>query len=250
MYIRTLSPEELEGIETGLRSSDAFTLRRSQIRLSSSREQRPKTIAYNLGCATQTVRNAIHAFEQKGLACLKQESSRPKTVQAQLDQLKCEALRALLHQSPRTFGKMTSQWTLELAAEICFERGLTAIQMSIETIRQALKRLGVGWQRAKHWITSPDPAYARKKQRRDDLITLAQCCGWEIGYLDEVWWSRVSQPNLLKPGVKRTSRFGGLEMAADKNDPDPKALARLAGCCRLTVDACICALCRDVLEEG
>jgi len=224
MYIRTLSPEELEGIETGLRSSDAFTLRRSQIRLSSSREQRPKTIAYNLGCATQTVRNAIHAFEQKGLACLKQESSRPKTVQAQLDQLKCEALRALLHQSPRTFGKMTSQWTLELAAEICFERGLTAIQMSIETIRQALKRLGVGWQRAKHWITSPDPAYARKKQRRDDLITLAQCCGWEIGYLDEVWWSRVSQPN-LHSWSEKDEPLRLQEMAADKNDPDPKALA-------------------------
>ena len=26
-------------------------------------------------------------------------------------------------------------------------------------------RLGVGWKRAKHWITSPDPAYARKKAR-------------------------------------------------------------------------------------
>ena len=96
MYIRTLSPVEQTRIEAGLRSSDAFTLSRSQIRLSSSREQRPKEIARNLGCATQTVRNTIHAFEQKGLACLKQESSRPKTVQAQFDQAKCEALRALL----------------------------------------------------------------------------------------------------------------------------------------------------------
>ena len=75
MYVRALSPEEQAGLEAGLRSSDAFTLRRSQILLASSREQRPKTIARNLGCATQTVRNAIHAFEQKGLACLKQESS-------------------------------------------------------------------------------------------------------------------------------------------------------------------------------
>ena len=30
-------------------------------------------------------------------------------------------------------------------------------------IRQALKRLGVGWTRAKHWLTSPDPEYAAKK---------------------------------------------------------------------------------------
>jgi len=196
IYVRALSPAEHAGIEAGLRSSDAFTLRRSQILLASRREQRPSEIAHNLGCATQTVRNAIHAFEQKGLACLKQEPSRPKTVQAQFDQATCEALRALLHQSPRIFGKASSCWTLELAAEVCFKQGLTMSQVSIETIRLALGRLGVGWQRAKHWITSPDPEYVRKKKRRDTLIDLAQRYGWEVGYLDEVWWSRVSQPNL------------------------------------------------------
>ncbi len=144
MYVRALSPVEQAGIEAGLRSSNAFTLRRSQILLASSRKQRPKAIAHNLGCATQTVRNAIHAFEQKSLDCLKQESSRPKTLQAQFDQAKCEALRAVLHQSPRIFGKTTSCWTLELAARVCFEQGLTVSQVSIETIRLALKRLGVG----------------------------------------------------------------------------------------------------------
>jgi hypothetical protein len=109
------------------------------------------------------VRNTLHAFEQRGLASLKQESSRPKTIHAEFDQAKCEALRAILHQSPRTYGKQTSVWTLALAAQVCQELGLTERQVSIETIRLALKRLGVGWQRAKHWITSPDPHYARKK---------------------------------------------------------------------------------------
>jgi len=181
LYIRTLSPAEQAGIEAGLRSSDAFTLRRSQILLASSREQRPKEIARNLGCATQTVRNAIHAFEQKGVACLTQESSRPKNGQAQFAQAKCEALQALLHQSPRIFGKATSLWTLELAAEVCFKQGLTVRQVSIETIRLALRRLGVGWQRAKHWMTSPDPASVRKKRRRDALIALAQALWIGVG---------------------------------------------------------------------
>ena len=224
IYVRALSPAEQAGIEAGLRSSNAFTLRRSQILLASSREQRPAEIALNLGCATQTVRNTIHAFEQKGLACLKQESSRPKTVQAQFDQAKCESLRAQLHQSPRIFGKATSQWTLQLAAEVCFERGLTVNQVSIETVRQALRRLGVGWQRAKHWITSPDPDYVRKKKRRDALIALAQRCGWEVGYLDEVWRSRVSQPDLHSWG-EQDEPLRLQELAVDKNDPDPKALA-------------------------
>lgn len=163
IYVRALSPAEQARIEAGLHSSDAFTLRRSQILLASSRKQRPSEIALNLGCATQTVRNAIHAYAQEGSACLKKETSRPKTVQPQFDQTKCEALRALLHQRPQIFGKTTSLWTLRLAAEVCFEQGLTVNQVSIETIRQALKRLRVGWQRAKHWITSPDPEYLRKK---------------------------------------------------------------------------------------
>ena len=46
----------------------------------------------------------------------------------------------------------------------CVEQGLTQRRLSDETIRQALRRFQIHWQRAKHWITSPDPAYARKKR--------------------------------------------------------------------------------------
>ena len=98
MYIRAVSPAE----QAGLRSPNAFTLRPSQILLASRRGQRPSEIARNLGSATQTVRNTVHAFEKDGLTCLKQQSSRPKTMQAEFDQSKCEALRAVLHPSPRT----------------------------------------------------------------------------------------------------------------------------------------------------
>lgn len=67
LFVRTFNSDEQAKIEAGLRSSNAFTLRRCQILLASSRRIRPSSIARNLGCATQTVRNAIHAFEQKGL---------------------------------------------------------------------------------------------------------------------------------------------------------------------------------------
>jgi transposase len=164
MYIRAISPAEQAGLEAGLRSSHAFTLRRSQILLASHRGQRPSEIARNLGCAVQTVRNTLHAFEEDGVSCLQQQSSRPKTMHILFDQPKCEALRAMLHQSPRTYGKPTSVWTLALAAQVCQELGLTERQVSIETIRLALRRLKVGWRRAKDWISSPDPDYARKKK--------------------------------------------------------------------------------------
>ena len=125
-------------------------------------------IARTLRCNDQTVRNAIHDFEQRGLAALQPKSSRPHTTPAVVTERARERLRALLHQSPRTFGKPTSIWTLALAAEVSFAQGITARQVSDETIRSALKQLGVSWKRAKHWITSPDPDYVRKKTGATD----------------------------------------------------------------------------------
>jgi transposase len=164
LFVRPLTAAERQALTAGLRSADAFTLRRSQILLASARGQRPSRIAAALGCTAQTVRDAINAFRAEGVACLRAKSKAPKTVHAAWPKGHDDDLRALLHQSPRCFGKPTSLWTLRLAAAVCFEKGWTARVLSGEAIRLALKRLGVSWKRAKHWLTSPDPEYARKKK--------------------------------------------------------------------------------------
>ena len=164
-FARPLTDPERKAMRAGLRSPDAFTLRRAQILLASADGRRPSQIAATLGCATQTVRNAVAAFAAEGIACLEPKSHRPHSARPALGAAAAERLRALLHRSPRDFGKPTSLWTLDLAAEVAFAEGLTGRRMSDETIRQALLRLGVGWKRAKTWITSPDPAYLRKKGR-------------------------------------------------------------------------------------
>src|SRR3954447_8176845 len=163
LFLRPLTESEREALRRGLRSPDAFTLRRCQILLASHQGQRPSQIAAALGCGVQTVRDALHAFATAGLACLPAKSKAPRTVHAAWPRERDEDLRALLHQSPRTFGKPTSLWTLALAAQVCHEKGWTPRRLSGETIRLVLKRLGVGWKRAKHWLVSPDPEYARKK---------------------------------------------------------------------------------------
>jgi transposase len=164
IFVRELSKEEREALEAGLRSSDAFVLRRCQILLASSKGERPPRIAENLGCASQTVRDAIHEFDGRGLGALSPGSSRPREVHATFDEDGVEALQELLHHSPREFGKRTtSLWTLEDAAEVSFEEGITERRVSGETVRATLARLGVRWERAKRWIESPDPEYERKK---------------------------------------------------------------------------------------
>jgi transposase len=164
VFVRFLTPEERQQMEEGLRSAEAFVVRRCQIVLASEYGGGVPRSARQVGCSDQTVRNVVHAFNTQGVACLQRGSSRPHITRERLGSEGAERLQALLHQSPRTFGHPTSLWTLELAAEVSFAHGLTPQRVSREASRTAVRRLAVSWQRAKRWITSPDPAYARKKK--------------------------------------------------------------------------------------
>src|SRR5215204_2620563 len=168
IFVRPLSDAERNTLEAGLRSPDAFTLRRCQILLASNRGKNAYQIAQELGCNPQTARNAIHAFNEKGLPeALRPGSKHPHTVhRAFQGPEQAEALRELLHHEPRKFGKGTSLWTLDLAAEVSFEEGLTEERITGETVRATLARMGVRWERAKRWITSPIPSTLEKKATR------------------------------------------------------------------------------------
>jgi len=164
IHVRPFTNTEQHALQKGLQSSDTFVLRRCQMLLASARGQHARVIAETVGCDDQTVRHAIHAFNARGLAAVPRRSSAPhQTPHAVFTPVRREQLRALLHQSPRTFGKPTSVWTLDLAADVAYAAGVTSRRVSGETIRQALTMLQTRWKRAKHWLTSPDPAYAREK---------------------------------------------------------------------------------------
>jgi transposase len=165
IFIRPLTQDERHQVQAGLRSSDAFVLRRCQILLASARGERAPLIARQLGCDDQTVRNVIHGFNAAGLAVLHEGSSRPHRLRTAFSEEGAERLKDLLHRSPRDFGQDRSTWTLELAAQVSFEQGIISQEVSDESVRRALKRLKTNWKRAKHWITSPDPQYLLKKTR-------------------------------------------------------------------------------------
>ncbi|MCA1837371.1 MAG: helix-turn-helix domain-containing protein [Actinobacteria bacterium] len=76
IFVRTLSKDERNQLKAGLRSKDTFTLRRSQMLLASSRGEHAPQIAKNLACGAQTVRDAIHDFNERGLDALVAETLR------------------------------------------------------------------------------------------------------------------------------------------------------------------------------
>ena len=161
--MRGLSRAERAHLKAGLRSSEAFVLRRCQALLASARGLKAREIAQVVGCCDQTVRNIIHAFNEQGLASLQRRSSRPHTIHWVIDERATQQLVEMVHHSPRDFGKPTSLWTLALIAETAFEREIIPRPVSSEAIRLALKRLGIRWRRAKRWINSPDPKYGQTR---------------------------------------------------------------------------------------
>jgi transposase len=163
IFIRPLTEDEQQHVQKGLRSSDAFVLRRCQILQASARGERAPMIARQLGCDDQTVRNVIKGFNTTGLQVLQEGSSRPHHLRTTFTEEGCQRLQDLLHRSPRDFGQERSFWTLQLAAQVSFEQRIIDTEVSTESVRRALKRLKTNWKRAKHWITSPDPQYQQKK---------------------------------------------------------------------------------------
>lgn len=163
LLVRSLSAAERDSLTDSLRSRDAFALRRAQILLARSEGQSIAQIAKALHTAAQTVRMAIHAFNNEGIASLTRKSNRPKTVRCLLGKAEREWLAETINKSPRLFAKETSLWTTTLLATVAFEQGITPFAVDEETVRRALIRLGINWKRAKKRIISPDIAYTRKK---------------------------------------------------------------------------------------
>jgi transposase len=162
IFVREPSAEERARLEAALRAADAFSVRRAQVVLLSADGRHPREIAQGLRCAVQTVRNGVRAFNAAGLKALEAGSSRPRSAAPVLGEAELGRLRTILHQPPRAFGHARGTWTLTLLARVAHAEGLSPTELSVETVRQALLRLGVGWKRAKRWLTSPDPAYAQK----------------------------------------------------------------------------------------
>lgn len=164
LYVRELRAEERKDLRQSLKVSDGFRVRRAQMILMSADERlKVNEIAERIGCQGQAVREAIHAFHAKGLACLEAGTHARHDDQRAFDDEGRQGLRELVQQLPRDVGYEASLWTLDLLAQASFERGLTSSLVSGETVRATLETMGITWRRAKHWISSPNPNYAVKK---------------------------------------------------------------------------------------
>src|SRR5918999_1307724 len=229
IFMRPLSDAERETLEAGLRSPDAFTLRRCQILLASDRGKNAYQIAHELGCNPQTARNAIHAFNQKGLPeALRPGSKHPHTVHRAFAPQQAEALREMLHRSPREFGRESSLWTYFRDGGTGRLRGGAHTKADLGGDHQGYalapsRSQGDAGQTLDHISRPP---LRKKKRRRDRLMEVAQADPetWAVGFLDECWWSRLALPT-LSSWAEEGKPLRLVQKSVAKDDPDPKAIS-------------------------
>ena len=164
IYAREPSKAERQALGNGLKSPIDATVRRSQIILLSADERKTaREISACIGQSDQQVRKVLHAFNGHGTSCLQLQSRARHDDQRAYDDAAREHLRQLLRQSPREHGYESSLWTLQMLAEISYQKGWTEHQVHPDTVSQTVRAIGVNWRRAKHWINSPDEHYSSKK---------------------------------------------------------------------------------------
>jgi hypothetical protein len=169
IFVRPLSDAERETLEAGLRPqrmpSPCAALPDTSRQLQ-GRKCLPDSSLVGLQSANRTQRHP-RLQRQRAAGGPPAGIEASHTVHRAFAAEQADALQEMLHRSPREFGHDSSLWTLEMAAEVAFQEGLTQRPISGETLRATLARLlGVRWQRAKRWITSPDPLHERKTVAR------------------------------------------------------------------------------------
>ena len=195
IVVRPLTDEERRHLEGGLRSKHAFTVRRCQILLASAQHQPPAQMATYVGCSVQTVRNALHAFAPRGLGVPHRAVLRPTHGPARAG---CREARVCPWPvAPESADVRQTAQPVDVGV---VGRGLLRRRLEPPALERADHPGGHpasgGQLETRQTLDHQSRSgLCAKKNRRDRLIRLAMGePTLALGFQDEVWWSRLAQP--------------------------------------------------------
>jgi transposase len=187
--VRPITIEESEILDRWQRSDDIVRYRRSRILRLSAAGWRCPAIAEALALHAETVRWVIKAFNEGGIEAITPQprsGGRPPGYTQEVADVAKDLAR---QEPPDQEGRAT--WTLHGLAKAIAAHFEHIDTMSHEAVRRLLKLCDIAYHRAKHWLTSPDPHYKRRKRRRDQLLAMARAApDGTVFWLDQSWFSR------------------------------------------------------------
>lgn len=159
VFARTIREEEKQELEKASRSNNVFTKERARIILHSSEGMRSSEICIKTGRKKRCVLDAIKKFNEKGLTCLQRERTTGKKPKFTKEQ-KAKILQ-VVNTEPRKLGKNFTSWSLPKLKLHLIENKIVEC-ISIETLRQILKRGNKKYKKSRKWLYSNDPDFAKK----------------------------------------------------------------------------------------
>ena len=159
VYVRSLEQDEIQFLKKATRTSNAFTRDRAKILLLSSEGYFSRQISEKIGCDARKARNAIKAFNEKGLKAL--ERGKAKGAKLKFTKEQRAEMLGIVSTDPEVLGLHFTTWSLPKLQKYFIENGIVD-SISIESIRQFLKSEGMKIKKSKRFQYSNDPEFAKK----------------------------------------------------------------------------------------
>jgi transposase len=159
-YVRQPSDEEQAELRRMSRQAVGRVSQRAQMVLLSAQRRKVPEIAGIFSLSEATVRHWLRQFDTEGPAGLYDEprSGRPRKV----NRVVAEVMVDMIQDDPQCEGFLPTFWTVAMLALALTKR--LAVQLSVSTVRHALRQLGLRWGRPR--LAMPQKTDPRKAEKQ------------------------------------------------------------------------------------
>lgn len=209
---RRLSEDEGRRLQQIVRRGrhESVRVRRAMIVMASASGTPVPAIARLVAAHEDTVRDVIHDFNTRGLACLdpKWAGGRPRQITAEDEAY----IVATATTRPAKLGRPFTRWSIRKLADHLARHAEMRVRIGRERLRQILHAHGVTFQRTRTWKTSNDPDFDAKLDRIDHVTShfLDRCFAFDqfgplsIRPVHGAGWARRCHPDRLPATYRRT----------------------------------------------
>jgi transposase len=168
---RRLSDQEGQKLQQIVRRGkhESVRVRRALIIMASASGTTVTAIAQLVQAHEDTVRDVIHAFNEKGLAALDPQwaGGRPRQITSDEQQY----IVATATTRPAKLGLLFTHWSIRKLAGYLADNTVRTVKIGRERLRQILRGRGISFQRTRTWKESHDPDKEAKLDRIEHVTS-------------------------------------------------------------------------------
>ncbi|WP_371785053.1 IS630 family transposase [Streptosporangium subroseum] len=209
---RRLSEDEGRRLQQIMRRGrhDSIRVRRAMIIMASASGTPAPAIARLVAAHEDTVRDVIHAFNERGLAALDPQwaGGRPRLI----SDVDIAFIIQTAKTRPARLGRPFTHWSLRKLADHLARHADRTVIIGREHLRRLLHRHGITFQRTRTWKTSTDPDFDAKLDRIEEVTSRFpnRCFAFDqfgplsIRPCQGAGWAEQGKPHRLPATYRRT----------------------------------------------